>query len=303
MSEPFFKNSKVVGTSYSPEKYHSENGPRGGKDYAVGRSALMEFCRCEHRWVAGFEMEDTNATEWGSAFDCLLLTPERFAADYAVCPATYPDKKTGEEKPWTFAATFCKEWRAEHEGRQIIKADVYEEITGALKSAKADQVIGDVLKGADCQVYITAEYHDSTTGLVIPVKTLIDIVPHVGSSWGRSLWDLKSARNAAPGPWPRVIFERGYDVQAAMSMDIYAAARPDEDRVDFRHAIIEAVKPFEPGKRLIAEEFVTRGRMVYQQALARYAVCLKTGEWGGYDKDAEFQGCTISSPEAWMMNP
>ena len=173
-----------------------------------------------------------------------------------------------------------------------------------MKSAAGDEVIGPMLKACDCQVYVTAEYHDSTTGVIVPVKALIDIVPHVSSAWGRSLWDLKSARDASASKWPRVIFDRGYDIQAAMSLDIYAAAMPDEDRVDFRHAIIENVKLFEPGKRLVGEEFLMRGRMFYQTALARYAQCLKSGVWPGYDESGnEFQGCTISSPEAWMLNP
>ena len=300
----FFINSKIIGRNYSPAKYNAENAPRGTPDYVMRRSALMEFTRCEHRWKAGYETEDTDATEFGSALDSYLLTPERFAIDYAVCPATYPDKKTGEEKPWTFAAKFCKEWRDENEHKEMIKADVFNEITNAAKSANSDPVIGPLISESDRQVYVTAEYHDSTTGLTIPVKTLIDIVPTVKSAWGRSLWDLKSARNAAPGPWRRVIFERGYDVQAAMSLDIYTAARPDEDRVDFRHAIVENVKPFEVGKRLVGEEFIQRGRMIYQIALARYAVCLKSGVFDGYDKGPDtFQGCTISSPESWMMTP
>ena len=300
----FFTKAKIVGTNYNPQKYHSENAPRGTAEYVVSRSALMEFERCQHRWKAGFEMEGTDATEWGSAFDCLLLTPDRFGTGYAVCPATYPDQKTGEEKPWTFAATFCKEWRTEHEGKETLKSDLFVEIMAAQRSALDDPIISEVLKGSANQVYITAEYFDSTTGLTIPVKSLLDIVPAAGGPWGRSLWDLKSARDAAPGKWPRVIYDRAYDVQAAMSLDIYAAAMPGEDRVDFRHAIIENVKPFEPGKRLVGEEFITRGRMLYQQALARYAACLKSGEWAGYDRGGDtFQGCTISSPESWMVTP
>ena len=300
-----FTAAKIIAENYSPEKYHSENAPRGTKEYAIGRSSLMEFNRCPHRWVKGFEMDGTDATEFGSALDCLLLTPDRFALDYAVCPATYPDKKTGEEKRWTFAATFCKEWREEHSGAQIITADIFNDITGAVASAKEDKIIGPLLKCSASQVYITGIYHDESTDLDITVKTLIDTVPSKESVWKKSLWDLKSARNAAAGPWPRVIFERGYHVQAALSLDLYDAALPDEDRMEFCHAIIENVKPWEPGKRLLSEDFVTLGRATYRAALARYAQCLATGVWPGYDHESRefFQGCSISSPESWMANP
>ena len=68
----FFTNGKIAGTNYNPEKYHSENAARGTPEYVISRSALVEFQKCPHRWKGGFEMEETNATDWGSLLDTLL---------------------------------------------------------------------------------------------------------------------------------------------------------------------------------------------------------------------------------------
>ncbi len=46
------------------------------------------------------------------------------------------------------------------------------------------------------------------------------------------------------------------------------------------------------------------GRMKYQNALARYAKCIATGQWPDYDTDAHdhWQGWPFTHPEPWMLN-
>lgn len=301
-----FQSAKIIAANYSSEKYHAENGERGTAQYIMSRSALMELRRCPHRWIKGFATEDTDATEWGSLLDTLLLTPSQFETRYAVRPDTYTSAKDGV-KPWNNNATVCKEWNesVEAEGKKPLKKADLAEVQAALKSAKDDEIISSVLADCACQVYVVGDYYDEATGLTIGCKGLLDIVPGKDSAWRKSIWDLKSARNAAPGPWPRVVFERSYHVQAALSLDLYNAACPDEDRTDFCHAIIENVKPWEPGKRLISEDFLTLGRAQYRAALERYAKCLKSGEWPGYEAESRdvINGMTISQPESWMANP
>jgi hypothetical protein len=302
--ETYFKNAKVVASGYSSELYHKQEAKRGTAGYVVSRSALVEFSHCPHRWRAGYKDDGTTATEFGLALDCVLLTPKRFELDYAVTPVTYTDEKTGEEKPWTFAAKVCKKWKEEHEGKTIIKRDVWENVLTAAHVADEDEVISVVLKSAETQLYITADYFDSTTGLTIPVKTLIDIVPAVDGPWGRTLWDLKSARDASATGWPKVIYSNGYAVQAAMILDLYAAARPGEKRDAFYHAVVENVAPFEPGRRVVGDQFIDLGRRNYQMALNEYAVCVKENRWPGYDTQRngeQYQGCTICSPDSWML--
>lgn len=298
-----FTNAKVVAVGYDPEKYHKDNAKRGSKDYHIGRSSLLEFEACPHKWLNSGDSEDTASTEWGSAIDCLLLTPADFEKRYAICPATYTDDK-GVEKPWTFAAKVCKAWRDEREGMHVLQSDVFDDVSKAAGIVQMDMELSTLLATSDCQVYVTGDYLDAVTGETAHVKTLIDILPNADSPWKRSVMDLKSARDASPDKWVRAVFEYGYDVQAAMSLDLYMAACPEEDRNDFRHVIVENVAPFEIGKRIVGEEFLNRGRFIYENALKHYCECLHTGVWHGYDAQTKHQmgGWTFTSPENWMVN-
>lgn len=298
-----FTNAQIVAVGYDPEKYHKGESKRGSPDYKIGRSSLLEFEACPHKWLKSGDSEDTAATEWGSAIDCMLLTPSDFEKRYVVCPPTYTDDK-GVEKPWTFAAKVCKQWRDENAGMHVLKADVFDEVSKAAGVVKMNTELREILETCECQVYVTGDYYDEATGETAHVKTLLDILPKLDSPWRGSLMDLKSARDASPYKWGRVVFDYGYDVQAAMSLDLYMAAKPDEGRMDFRHVIVENVAPFEIGKRIVSEEFLTRGRFIYENALKHYCQCLHTGDWHGYDAQTKNQmdGWTFTSPENWMVN-
>ena len=118
-----FVGGKVIGANIRYDDYARQTAQRGQSDYILGRGDLMEFDRCPHRWLVGYESEDTKFTEWGEMIDCLALTPQFWKTDFAVTPETYPDAKTGEQKPWNWNANFCKEWREEHKALKIRKAD------------------------------------------------------------------------------------------------------------------------------------------------------------------------------------
>lgn len=57
------------------------------------------------------EKARTDELQFGSALHALVLEGEEaYARKVRIRPDFYPDKKTGEMKPWHGAATFCKDW-------------------------------------------------------------------------------------------------------------------------------------------------------------------------------------------------
>lgn len=303
-----FSNARVIGKNVAPELYHQHALDRGNPAYVMSRSALMEFDRCPSRWLAGYESKDTDATDWGTLIDCLALDTERFHARVAVTPATYPaDGKRKDdppvEKPWTRQANYCKDWEAQHAGKLIIKPAEYQEARDAVKRLLDDAQINALLKCSQTQVLVTAEYQDAATNLVIPVKILVDALPKADSDYGKGLADLKTCTSAAPGPWTRAVFDRGYHVQAAMYLDVYNAAT-GEERTDFYHILQENYAPWQTGKRIVSSEFLELGRLKYRTALTRYAACLAAKRWPDFDSEAlrQWNGWAFTEPEIWMVN-
>jgi hypothetical protein len=297
---------------------------RGDPDYIMSGSDLTEFARCPHRWAVGYREVETKFTEWGQLIDCLLMSPDDFAERFAVAPATYSatamecpschsrtDSKSCRkckvdrvpvqvEKEWDFGATICQEWREKQGERQVVKAATMENAETAVELLRSDEFIGDMIRASRKQVMLTGFYDDSETGLRIPVRCLIDIVPPA-----KFLADLKTLTCAHPSAWRRHVHDYRYHEQAARHLDLWNAAHGD-DRKEFRHYIQESFEPFEIGKRILDPGFISMGRDNYVRALKRYALCLKTNYWPGYDEsgnsnDIVIDGHLVTCPEAWMV--
>ena len=295
-------NAKIIGSDIKGADYIRTDLKRGDPQFPMSRSELCAFIECPAKWITGHRKKSTAEMLWGSLVDCLLLTPEQFPNEWAIEPETYPAAK-GETKPWSNNATYCKEWRKEQAGKRIVDTATLREAESAAHKLKA--AFGSILRDCKRQVLVVAEYHDEETGLTIPVKGLIDIVPEPGAEFARSLMDLKTLRSAKLRDWQRDVFEHGYHVQAALYLDLWNAAT-NEGRIEFRHLLQEQEPPYITGKRLLSEEFIDIGRSKYLHALAEYCRCLKTDVWPDYDSLESnivnlIDGWTLTQPETWMI--
>ncbi len=301
-----FQNCKVHSGVTDPKKYHTAEFQRGDKRLPMSPSSLKAFGQCPARWMAGYESPDSDAKDFGNLLDTLALTPELFESRYAVHAATYfaEGKKKGEsetEKPWNWNATLCKEWREEQGDKEIVSPKELAETKIAANALLKDEVIKSFCDASDKQVMVSGAWKDEATGLVIPVRCLMDFVPRNDTEFYKSLGDLKSTRSAALQPFSRFCFQMGYHVQAAFDLDLYVAAT-GEDRCNWGFILLENYPPYQTGKRILSQEFIQIGRQTYQHLLARYARCLKTGQWPDYDENNKYaaQGWSIISPEPWQ---
>ena len=301
-----FQNAKIIGTEVDPSVYHQfGEKKRGHPNFVMSRSEISDFIRNPNSWLRGFENDETESTEFGTVVDCIALTPKRFFEQFAICPETYTNKK-GEKSAWRNDMRIAEvaEWHEANKGRLIVKQDANAGAHAAAERLNSDEKISALLGCSDVQVFVTAEYHDKETQRIVPVKALIDIVPKTGSAFQHCLADLKTARNASKGAWPRVCFDQGYHVQAAFYMDLYAAAT-DESRTDWLHVLVENKPPYAIGRRVLTADFLTMGRDQYLAGLRDYCACLENNSWPGYDDVGEdwnsWNGWTITHPELWMV--
>jgi hypothetical protein len=289
------KNCIIKAVGVNSDEYHKQTSERGTAGFIVSPSSLKAFSECPSRWKAGYEPPDSEAKEWGSLLDTIWLTPEQFAGRYAVKPSTYVSEK-GEEKPWNGNSNVCKEWLADHADKTVVSANDVGEVQKAVRRLMADETIAAFHKVSKKQVHIIGEWHDKATGLVIPVQCLLDFVPGKESEFQKCLGDLKSTRNAGQRPFSRWCYQAGYHIQAAFDLALYTAAT-GEDRTDWVFILQENYAPYETGRRLLGQDFIDIGRQTYEHALSRYARCVKTGVWGGYDLPEEF---SLITPEPYM---
>lgn len=305
-----FADAKIVKANSDPDLYHQqEDGiERGNPDYVMTRSSLMAFRSCPAKWRAGWIPKDTEATEWGSMQDCRVLTPDRFSQRYILTPKTCKATKTmscvregeaqvGDDIEWNPQAGECKAWKRDQEKRGLIVLSAAEkgESDLALGILFADTRIKTLINCSQKQVLVTGEYEDKETGLVIPVKCLIDLVPDKDSDYGKTVADFKTCRSAHPHTWNKAVDEYGYDAQASMILDLYTAAT-GEDRCQFVHVLQENTHPWQTGRRMLSMEFVALGRLKTTEALKRYCQCLSTQSWPDWDIESPLNGWSLVEP-------
>lgn len=296
-----FINAKIVCKSANPAEYHTSgnNVPRGDAKFVVSSSMLRMFMQCARRWKFGYESPDSRAKQFGSLLDCRALTPESFEARFSIQPEIYQPEK-GEPKPWNNNATVCREWKSAQKGKEIITLEDKSLCDVAIRRLLSDEIIAAWFSESDKQVWITADWQDKDTGLLVPVKALLDFVPKMDGEFGKCLGDLKEIRSGALIPFQRQVYQLGWHIQAALYQDIYIAAT-GEDRNTYCFVGTENYEPFEPFKRMLSQDFIQIGRQTYQDVLKRYCRCVKTGIWPGYDDHADaIQGWSLTAPEPFM---
>lgn len=313
-----FQNAKVLGSCKDPSVYHGWNEAnkleRGNPKLVTSSSMLREFLHSASRWKAGYVPPDSKAKDKGSLLDCRLLVPEQFKDRYIIRPDTYPvtnkaGDETGDEKPWSGNATWCREFKEEAEaaGLEVVSKAEVAESDSAMKRIMADEILAAWFASCDRQIWVTAEWVDKATKLVIPVQVLLDFVPRKDTEFSKCLGDFKAVASGTLRAFKSQVFKYGWHIQAALYTDVYMAAvnpknDPDgEDRNTWCFAGVENYPPFEPFRRLLLSEFVMEGRRMYQHAFASYARALTTGKWLNYDDNPEaIQGWTPIALEPWM---
>lgn len=319
-----FRNAKVHPVSVSPAEYHDVTMPRGQSAYPVSPSMLKEFAKCPDRWVRGYVPPDSDAKDRGNLLDTLILTPELFDIRYKVRPLTYETKgmecptcksvtdsrkckkcgcdrveKTVTEE-WNWKSTTCQAWAEAQKPREVIDPEQLAAAQKAKARLLADERLAAFIGASRSQVLVTGEWHDEATGLVVPVRCLIDLLPDAKSEFQKCIGDFKSTRNAGRADFARDVFKFGHHIQAAFDLDLFIAAT-GEDRTTWCLIVQEPFPPYQPGRRMLDPTFLDMGRTQYVTALRRYCQCLATGAWGDYDDTPDAaQGWSIIEPENWM---
>lgn len=269
---------------------------RGDPDFVMSRSQLFEFANCPRRWKDGYRDGDTPEKDWGSLMDILVLDGEHMNDRVAIEPLEY-ENSDGDLKPWNNNSKTCRQWAKDNAGKLIVKAKLRHESRIAMKALLDDKHILSLLEASKTQVMFLATYVDEATGIVVPFKGLIDMVP--GEPFTDCLADLKTCRSAHPRAWEGHVVSYGYHWQSACYLDAYNKAT-GETRNEFKHVLQESMRPYYSELTALSYEFLMIGRREYKEALRLYCECLKTNKWPGY-RATRIHGCRVTEPPVWMM--
>ena len=263
----------------------------GDKEYfadknAISASGLKKLKVSPAHFKHGEEDKDTEAMQFGSAYHCYVLEPERFEKEYyvfdddAVCQAIIAKGASeGKEVKSVRATKEYKEWansemRVIGERTMIQKPD-FERIKEMKSRLFSHPYAKMLLTNGEPEVglkgTITTEIGD------VNVKLKPDYI----KAGKHLVVDLKTAKDASLDGFTKDAAKLNYHIQAAFYCDILS--RMDGNMpYTFIFIAQEKVRPYAFNLFECSAQFISQGRYEYEMLLQLYKHCLDKNYWPGY---------------------
>lgn len=231
----------------------------------VSNSALKQFSRTPRHyraWVDGLDKE-SSALDFGRAFHCALLEPERFAAAFPILPEF---KGTGAVK--------AREAWVEDQGpdAQPIKPEAADRIAAMVASVRDHPIAREASRHGLAEVTLT--WQDEPTALWHKARA---------DYWREDkalLLEVKTCRDASPAGFVRAIAEYRYHVGAALYVEGFQAL--DKPIKHYVMLAIESDPPHACATYTLSAETEGRGFDLLERDRNRLAECLRANYWPAY---------------------
>lgn len=228
----------------------------------IGKSPAHYLHRITHGGT------DSNPRKLGRAIHVATLEPEKFRAEFV----EYPGRRDG--KAW-------EAFQAANAGREIVTT---KEMAAALRISalvRSNPMAAPYLSKGRAEVTLLWDHVVAPVaglpGFTMPMKARPDFISDFG---GGCMVDLKSTRDASPGPFGADAARYQYHVQAAIYVDGYRAITGKE--LPYLLVAVESEAPSVSQVYRVTEEQLELGRETYHDWLNRLAYCQRENVWPGY---------------------
>lgn len=245
-------------------------------DPSISQSLLKEFG--EYSTPAHFLVRDpkkaTADMEFGTVVHAAVLTPNKFRESYYLRPDEYEAEVKGKpvKKPWHGGAGECKTWLAMHADRPVMTKDDLENVAKIKARLESLEPFASALRHGKTEVAFFKK--DEETGLML--KCRVDLISEAqdGTTW---LFDLKKVQSgeATHEAFGKSCVSYGYDIQASFYLEVTGASK-------FVFVPFDDDKPFDACCYEPDAEMLNIGRAKWHSLLNRYAACVKSNDWPGY---------------------
>lgn len=236
---------------------------------AINQSTLKHFKKsaAHARLAITNPKEPTSAMDFGNAFHCAVLEPNRFADTYVIAP-NLGNRSNADKAAWG-------EFRANNIGKEIVTLDEMARIKAMKDACYTHPIVSKLLNGGG-KNEICVVWTDKETGL--RCKSLLDRTTRF-MDW-TVVVDLKTCEDASPNEFARAAAKYGYHEQSAFYLAGLDALAPASRRFFF-----VAVEKSEPHGIVIYEPdevSLGHGRAAFRRHLTMYAQCKSTDIWPSY---------------------
>jgi hypothetical protein len=225
----------------------------------------------------------------GRAAHMLLLGESGFKEKFVLRPDEAPDGRA-----WNGNNNSCKEWlkQARASGKTVILKSDLEIIQGMAKSLAQDPLVqSGILNG---EVERSLIWKDGETGVYLKARP--DALP----CYADLVSDLKTIASADRRSLQYALDDHAYHVQLALVWEgmkaVLGRTLSDED---FVLVFVEKRRPYCVNVAPIDPRAIYYGRCIIRRAVRKFADCLSTDKWPGYETSGETLGLSKRSLE-WL---
>lgn len=236
------------------------------KTRRLSYSSLKAFKKSPQHFVHYLmtRFEPTPAMVTGSAFDCMVLTPDSFEKEYAVIPKVDRRTKSGKEAYVL--------WLAKNEGKTHITQDQYNQAI-AMKESLMSNDIGSRIVNFKGQVQKKLLWSDKETGF--------DFVGYADKDCKDYILDVKTCADASPEKFERDAHKLGYPLQAAC----YLLATHTLFKRPFIYVCVENKEPYGVAVYQATQDFIQYGLNEYNKLIKSLRYCIDNN---GFNKSYDF---------------
>ena len=211
---------------------------------------------------------DSPALAFGSLAHAFVLLPADAEARYR--PRSDVDGRTKEGKQ-------VREWEAAltaSQGVKFVSRADYDAAVNIASAVRAHLGATELLSNGFAEVAgILSDYQGVNVRIKPDFRTSTAIV------------DLKTTQDGRSDAFTRSILNYGYDVQAALYVDVAAAI--DGMKRDFYWVAVEKDSPYAVAVYKASDEMLQRGREQYTRAIEVYKECAALDLWPAYSQQIQ----------------
>jgi hypothetical protein len=211
------------------------------------------------------KIEDSPALQFGSLVHEFVLLPHIAEARYR--PKANVDGRTKEGKA-------VRDWEASlsaQQGVKFITESDYNAAVSIAASVRAHMGASSLIAGGVAE---TAGIVSDFLGVNCRIKPDYRTDSYIV--------DLKTCVDGRPDPFVRSVVNYGYQVQAALYVDVAEAI--DGKKRDFYWVAVEKDAPYAVAVYKASEEMLEHGRRLYQGAIKLYKDCAGVDMWPAYSE-------------------
>jgi hypothetical protein len=238
---------------------------------ASGAKTLLKS-PARYRYERDNPAKPTAAMEFGTMMHALVLEPHVFASRYALAPDV--DRRTKEGK------VAAEQWAANNPGRIAVPSADWERVH-AMARAVEQAGGGDLMVGGDMERAICWERDG------VPLKAKLDCL-------GRDcIVDLKTTSAEDEDSIQRAAWSFGYHISAAAYQE--AAEVLTGRKLPKVFVFVTSTAPHDVVILEASDDFIARGRVLWDKAVRLYAACAEFDDWPGMG--AQFSGGKLQPPK------